>query len=783
MSPSPLFSSEFRKSFADVLPHIVWASNPNGEIIFINRRGRDYFGLPASAIEGRAWTDALHPDDAERLAGEWERVGEAGQPFTLEYRLRRHDGEYRWHQGTGVPVRDEGGEIEAWVGTLTQIERRVRSERAALDAEREASDALALLDTLLNQAPVGFALVDADFRFIQINAALGKIYGLPAAEQIGRSIGEVAPEVWPQLRPHYERVLSSGEPSLDVTLIGETRARPGDTRHWRAGFFPVHGETALIGIGLVIVDATERDGLADQLEARLAQQAAVSELGQLTLRERSVERTMQAAVDTLLERLSADCAEILRAETGDPDLRLLVGAGWPSELVGEATVPLGNASQAGFTLLEDQPVVVPDLAEERRFTPSPLLRDANIVSGITTIIRVGGEPWGVLGVHMRRRREFGEHDVTFVRTVAHVVATALEAAEVQRVSLLHSTVLGGMAEGVMLCRLSEPVGTIEYANPQAARLLGYRVGELDGMLAPAIADGEMGATPQRRAEIRQRLARAGSWHGELDIRTKSGEERGFAVRVTLLDDYGVEAKVSVVLEDVTEARRAEGRRRRDDELRRRLLAELVHAQENERRRIAADIHDDSLQALSAIKLQLGLLRDFDGERQRAESIGALEEGLQEAITRLRGLLFELRPPALIEGGLEPALRDLLDELGRDGGPVCRLEGSLDAKLSLETRTIIYRIAREALVNARTHSGSDRVEVALLESDGSVAVRVRDFGVGFSAADEESRPGHLGLTTMRERAEIAGGWLHIRSRPGAGTTVEFAIPREPEPAAQ
>jgi signal transduction histidine kinase len=141
---------------------------------------------------------------------------------------------------------------------------------------------------------------------------------------------------------------------------------------------------------------------------------------------------------------------------------------------------------------------------------------------------------------------------------------------------------------------------------------------------------------------------------------------------------------------------------------------------------------------------------------------------------LRVLMFELRPPALDRGGLVAAVRDLLAEL--DGSfPRCRVDDDLTDEPPEKIRTVAYRIVAEALANVQRHSHASDVQVLLTERDGGLLVRVRDDGVGIPAETlEGGRPGHLGLTSMRERAEAAGGWSRIDSGP-AGTTVEAWLP--------
>jgi signal transduction histidine kinase len=216
--------------------------------------------------------------------------------------------------------------------------------------------------------------------------------------------------------------------------------------------------------------------------------------------------------------------------------------------------------------------------------------------------------------------------------------------------------------------------------------------------------------------------------------------------------------------------------RATDAQRRRLLAGLVEAQEEERQRIASDIHDDSVQVMSALVMRLGVLRNAMDDPRLLEMVEEIERIARASITRLRRLMFELRPPALDREGLAAALRLYLEHNLSSPEISHRVTSELQAEPTPETRTILYRIAQEALNNVRKHASATRVDVLLAHQDGGVVVRIGDDGVGFDPGGiDRARPGHLGVSSMRERAEIAGGWWRIDSAPGRGTVVEFWVP--------
>jgi PAS domain S-box-containing protein len=222
---------------------------------------------------------------------------------------------------------------------------------------------------------------------------------------------------------------------------------------------------------------------------------------------------------------------------------------------------------------------------------------------------------------------------------------------------------------------------------------------------------------------------------------------------------------------------------RDLAERRRLIGSVVRASEEERRRIASDIHDDTVQAMTAVGLRLGLLRKKLDEPAQLAALDELEVGVRDAIVRLRNLLFALRPPELDREGLVAAIQLNLEQLKVDHGLDYELDDRLEQEPDAETRTIAYRIVQEALFNTRKHAEASRVELLFDSRGDGVFASIHDDGSGFSPGEPDApgELGHLGLVAMRERAELAGGWLKIESVPNQGTQVEFWIPNGSVPA--
>ena len=205
-----------------------------------------------------------------------------------------------------------------------------------------------------------------------------------------------------------------------------------------------------------------------------------------------------------------------------------------------------------------------------------------------------------------------------------------------------------------------------------------------------------------------------------------------------------------------------------------LLAMFVAAGEQERQRLAAGIHDDSIQVIAALGMRLQMLRRTLSDPEQLAFLTEAEQAVQLSISRLRHLVVELHPPGLEQEGLSVALSIALD--AEHGATVeYRFEDQLSAHPGTEASAILFRIAQEALENVREHAQASTVAVTLLERDGGVAVRIADDGCGFEP--ELAAPGSAcaGFAAMRARAELGCGNLRVESAPGDGTTVEAWLP--------
>ncbi|MFP5343422.1 MAG: sensor histidine kinase [Candidatus Limnocylindria bacterium] len=213
---------------------------------------------------------------------------------------------------------------------------------------------------------------------------------------------------------------------------------------------------------------------------------------------------------------------------------------------------------------------------------------------------------------------------------------------------------------------------------------------------------------------------------------------------------------------------------------------IVEAQEAERTRLAQDVHDGSAQALSNAIFQIELIERLAVEdaAAAADELRALKASLRRELVEVREAIHDLRPPELGVGGLAGAIHEAAERLRTVGGPSVTAELTApDAVLDEGQRVAAVRIVREALQNVRKHAAASTVVISTEQAGDEWLLEVRDDGRGFEVEDMVARGRrNFGLRFMRERAELIGARLDIRSRPDGGSVVRLAIPTSPRQGA-
>ena len=238
---------------------MVWMKGPDGTMEFVDARCAAFLGLAHEVICGRSWFELLHPDDVDAARIAWELALHDPEPYETEIRMRSAGGDFRRLAERGSPVFRPDGTVDRWVGTLTDVEDDDLAEESRRRSDEDAEETRALLDAVLSSAPVGFLFLDREFRYIRINEKVAASNGAASVyEHLGRTCAEVVPALWPQIEPLYRGVLESGEPVVNVELSGLAADDPGNIHFWLESVYPIRVGGAVIGLGVIFIDITER---------------------------------------------------------------------------------------------------------------------------------------------------------------------------------------------------------------------------------------------------------------------------------------------------------------------------------------------------------------------------------------------------------------------------------------------------------------------------------------------------------------------------------------------
>ena len=210
---------------------------------------------------------------------------------------------------------------------------------------------------------------------------------------------------------------------------------------------------------------------------------------------------------------------------------------------------------------------------------------------------------------------------------------------------------------------------------------------------------------------------------------------------------------------------------------RQLPRQILQAQEDERHRLARDLHDEAAQALTSLLVRLRLLERAQDPVEAQAHVQELRELTAQALEEVRRVALDLRPTILDDLGLAPALEWRVDELNRNDGLHATLwAAGLERRLPREVELTFYRVAQESLSNVVRHAQAQSVNVELAAGDGHLRLAITDDGCGFEP-DAVAVNDHLGLAGMRERLAMVDGQLEVRSAPGCGTRIVASAPLE------
>ncbi|CAM5780038.1 MULTISPECIES: PAS domain-containing sensor histidine kinase [Brevibacillus] len=257
---------------------------------------------------------------------------------------------------------------------------------------------------------------------------------------------------------------------------------------------------------------------------------------------------------------------------------------------------------------------------------------------------------------------------------------------------------------------------------------------------------------------------------EMRLRTKEGREYPVAASSTRLPE-GAPGKMVMILRDMTDQQRAEKERYQH-----KLTNFVIQAQEEERKRISRELHDGVGQALYSILVGLNVLGQSKLSGAMKQHVADVQQLTAKAMEEVKRMALELRPSALDDLGLLPALRSLIKRVEKSFGLTVDLHvQGARRRYQAAMETALYRIVQEAMTNTAKYAQAEKLGIVFEDREKEVVVTIVDDGVGFDVEAAEHRGSGLGLFGMKERAQLLGGSVDVRSAIGEGTTVIVRIP--------
>jgi PAS domain S-box-containing protein len=602
-------------------------------------------------------------------------------------------------------------------------------------------------------------------------------------------------------RAFLSRVMQGGEFERQEGIVGQLLAegRLSDASyHYEAWWLckdgtlkcledrwvPIYDGESLVSTDGVLRDITDRKQAEKELRTHAHQQAVVTELGQMALARADLSQLMDEATSLLAQSLAVEYSKVLELLPDGKSLLLRAGVGWKEGYVGHATVGAGTESQAGYTLLCSEPVIVEDLRTETRFSGPPLLHDHGVASGISTVIHGKDRPFGVLGAHTTRRRTFTKDDVHFLQALASVLATAIERKRAEDALTEERNLLRTLMDNLPdYIFIKDTKSRYVIDNDVRIRIMGARTSE------EVVGKTDFDFFPRELAEKYyaddQSVIRSGQplFGREEPVIDPSGNRVWFlTTRVPLRDSSGRIVGLVGTSRDITEDKKLREELARSEKLSAigQIAAGIAHEIRNPLGSIVTAAHLLSLRERMAVKGDnLKLLRTIKFEAKRLNGI------LTDFLTFARPRKLHLR-----ESDVNEILEDVLSLLKSD--PALSLKVSIQENLqpSLpqiridrdQIKQVIWNIALNAL-QAMPEGG--KLRVASEVGDGHLKVRVRDSGVGISQDDlgrifqpfYTSKKGGtgLGLSIAHRIVEAHGGSIDVKTKVGRGTEFTITLP--------
>ena len=740
------------RRFVEVTNQWAWVTDANGLVVEDIPALRSFTGQTYEQAKGAGWSAALHPDDVEHTIEVWNRAVSTKTPYETEYRMRRSDGAYRLLLARGVPVLDADGNVVEWVGTCSDITDRRRAEEALRESEAKYRN---LFENMAEEVHFWQLVRDEagqikTWRLVDANPPALKTWGRTTLDEIkGKTtdaiFGAGATEHY---MPVVQKIMSEGVPHSFENYF------PNLDKHFRFTSVPIGDYFITTGADITRIKKAEEAALENEKRLKLTQE--IAHLGSWEL-------------DLVHNRLiwSDEVYRIFGLEPQEfsATYEAFLGAVHPDDRAAVDAAYSGSVRE-GKSAYEIEHRVVRKSTGEMRIVHEKCehIRDA---SG-------------------RILRSFGMvHDITERKRAEEALRAAHDRA------LWLARFPDENPSPVM--RVSKD-GRVLYCNPSAEELPGWAcaVGQpLDSRLLPLVSRA-MAKDEEEQEDVQLGLLFYSVWvmpfpeEGYANVYGLDVTERKQAEDALIKAHDELENRVQERTSELAEAvqrlqdeivqRKRLEETLRESEKRVRLFAsQCLTAQESERRRIAAELHDSLAASLAATKFRIETIsQEMKQGRGGPESMKDLGSNIGGIIKDVRRIMADLRPSILDDLGILAAVNWLCREYQETFSHI-----TVEKQIGIEERDVpdsiktpIFRISQEAMNNVAKHSRASLVNLSLQKEGERILLTIRDNGQGF---DPEAMIKGMGLSSIRERAELSGGSSDLQSGMGKGTTIRVSWP--------
>ncbi|MDD1622318.1 MAG: PAS domain S-box protein [Methylococcaceae bacterium] len=657
--------------------------------------------------------------------------------------------------------------VEQRTAELLAANRRLRAEA---EERKQIQERLAQVDFALDHVSEAAYLIDENGRFRHVNAEACRSLGFSREALLDMVVADIDPdwprERWPETWQELER---------EGRLTLETRHRHRDGRIFPVEVKACHFVYQGVGYSLSMVrDITEskRHQAREETHRRIFEQIAQG--GELA-------DILGLVVDYVEQLMPDSLASIMLLDAEGKHLQSVASSSLPKDYAAAVDgIAVGDGvGSCGTTVWRGETIIVEDVRTHPYWVN---YRHLAIQAGLVScwsepIFDSAGAVLGSFGMYSRQARIPNDEELRLLRRASHYAAIAIERRRMEARLRASEREYRALAENSpeIIVRYDRDCRRV-YINPAYERETGIPLGSA-WHKTPVEVSKSAPRGEETMARLKQVMATGQSdrflieWEGK-DGRTVSHDMHAVAE----YDEHGQVAGVLVIGHNVTELKATERRLEESRAQLRALAAKREEAREEERKRIAREIHDELGQLLNVLRLNVTTLDFRFGEADPGlrEKLLNMVSTVDRAIQMVRSLTTKLRP-AVLSAGIVSALEWVMQEYAQSTGIDCHLLVS-DEEIPLgEDRAImVFRIVQESLTNVLRHSGASRVEIVLHRVGEVCELEVRDNGKGFDP-DSAGRADSYGIAGMRERALILQGELHIAKAETGGTVLTVRFP--------